>query len=302
MKRPTNRYTNFLMDSARWDAVRLRDGDIIISTPAKSGTTWTQMICALLIFQSDRLPRPLGEMSVWPEALTYRLDDMVAELESQSHRRFMKTHLPLDGLPFDERVTYVVVGRDPRDVAISWDYHASNVDFEKVMAMRAAALGPDDQAFGDPPQPPPASPRERFRAWMDSTEQPVGLRPLFEHLSSFWAVRELPNVVLLHFADLQADLEGRMRMLAARLRIDVPAERWPELVRAATFDGMRQRAAELAPEAEIWHDPSRFFHRGTSGQWRDVLDADDLRRYQEVVAEVADPEVAAWVHRGPVLA
>ena len=44
---------------------------------------------------------------------------VMADLDEQPHRRFIKSHSPLDGLPYEEAVTYVCVGRDPRDVAIS---------------------------------------------------------------------------------------------------------------------------------------------------------------------------------------
>ena len=50
------RYGGVFWDSARWEGLELRPGDIIVATPAKSGTTWTQMICALLIFQDPDLP------------------------------------------------------------------------------------------------------------------------------------------------------------------------------------------------------------------------------------------------------
>ena len=81
------------------------------------------MICALLIFQTPTFDRSLDLISPWLDMLTRPLDEVVADLDAQQHRRFIKSHTPLDGLPFDERVTYICVGRDPRDVAISWDHH-----------------------------------------------------------------------------------------------------------------------------------------------------------------------------------
>ena len=47
-------------DSARWLEFPFRRGDIVISARSKSGTTWMQMICALLVFQTTDLPRPLS--------------------------------------------------------------------------------------------------------------------------------------------------------------------------------------------------------------------------------------------------
>ncbi|MDP9843890.1 sulfotransferase domain-containing protein [Streptosporangium lutulentum] len=298
------RYQNILMDSTRWDDIAFRDGDIVISAPSKCGTTWTQMICALLIFQSTEFPRPLDAISVWPDYLLHLREEIVTELTAQRHRRFMKTHVPLDGLPYDERVTYICVGRDPRDVAISWDNHMANTNFPAVMALRAAVVEAE-KADAPPPDPLPEQPESaqgRFWLWVDTSEGIVGLRPMLHHLSTFWRMRDRPNVVLLHYQEMQDDLEGVMRRLAARLGIEVPEEKWPELVRAAGFGEMRNRADELAPEARVWIDRKQFFRRGASGQWRELLDADDLRHYRDRVRElagprVADPELVNWVHR-----
>lgn len=302
------RYRSLIMDNTRWDGFVFRDDDIVISTAAKCGTTWTQMICALLIFQTPDLPRPLDQITVWLDQTMRDRDELFAMYDAQKHRRFIKTHTPLDGLPYDERVTYITVARDPRDVAISMDNHLENMDMERVLAMRDAAVGNDDlDEFlpgGRPPERP-ATARERFWEWIELTTVPNrGLLPTLHHIETFWDARDRPNIVLLHYADLKEDLEGEMRKLAARLGIEVADELWPELVRAATFESMRSRAKDRAPNASnsIWRDADRFFNRGTSGQWRDLLDAGDLRRYEERVRElIEDDELSRWIHRGPIV-
>ena len=52
------RYQSPEEDSGRWLGFPFRDGDIVISTRSKTGTTWVQTICALLIFGAPELPRP----------------------------------------------------------------------------------------------------------------------------------------------------------------------------------------------------------------------------------------------------
>ena len=96
----------------------------------------------------------------------------------------------------------------------------------------------------------------------------TGLRGTLHHLDTFWQHRDDPNVLLFHFADLQADLDGEMRRLAAGLGIEVDEEHWPALVAAAGFEPMRQRADQLAPQVKIagfWNDTSQFFRQGSSG-------------------------------------
>ncbi len=145
---------------------------------------------------------------------------------------------------------------------------------------------------------------ERFWQWVDDTtpveETPASLAALFHHVRTFWpATTSAPNLIMLHYDDLQADLERQMRHLAQRLGIDVPEQRWPQLVPAARFNEMRRRADDLVPNRgdALWHDNAQFFHRGTSGQWRTRLTADDLHRYHLRVTEFGDPEVAGWAHR-----
>ena len=92
--------------------------------------------------------------------------------------------------------------------------------------------------------------------------------------------------------------------MAERLDISVPENCWPQLVEAATFEHMRSCADRIAPDTThaIWQDNQQFFHRGVSGQWRTLLADDGLRRYCERVAELAEPDLARWLHRDPVSA
>jgi aryl sulfotransferase len=290
----SRRYRTWLADSSRWDGFEFRAGDIVISTPSKCGTTWLQMICALLVFGDADLPGPLTELSPWLDIQTESVASVFAGLAAQRHRRFIKTHTPLDGLPFDERVTYLCVGRDPRDAAISSDNHSTNMNREVL----TAAVGPHDAVAPAPGE----GAVERFWRWAETETPPnEGLELLLHHLRTFWDRRPAPNVILIHYADLQADLEGEMRRLAGRLDIVVDNEVWPWLVAAAGFDRMRDNADRLAPQVTmdgLWPDASRFFNRGTSGQWRALLGPEDLDRYWARVRRLAPPDLAAWAHGG----
>lgn len=303
-------------DSARWEGFAWRPGDIVISTPPKCGTTWVQWICALLVFQTPVLDLPLDRISPRLDALTVDREETFALLEAQQHRRFVKTHTPLDGLPYDDRATYICVGRDPRDVALSWDIHLANTDMAAFERARQAAAGggppardqgPAHQAPGDtaPGLPPmwAANAGRRFWRWVDDPTRPQeadsSLRSTMHHLQTFWDARDRPTVVLVHYADLKSDLAGQMRALAGRLAIPVTGGIWPTLVEAATFDRMRDRADQLVPNASrgVFRDNRRFFAHGTVGQWRELLDEGDLARYRQRVAGLAADDLVTWAHR-----
>jgi hypothetical protein len=291
--RPLVDYRSWDDDNTRWEGFAFREGDIVISTRSKSGTTWMQMICALLVFQTPDLPAPLAELSPWLDWRVVPRDEVVASLAAQRHRRFIKSHTPLDGLPLDPRATYVVVGRHPLDVAVSLYHHGDNLDRARIAALT-----------GQPPPPgadqrPPLA--EWLRAWVDwegSPRQSLDSLPgVLHHLGDAWARRRQPNVVLVHYEELESDLGGTMRRLADLLGFQVPAARWPALVEAATFDSMRGRADELAPDRRgALRDRRQFFRRGTSGSGREVLGADGCRRYEARAEELASPDLLAWLH------
>ncbi|MCU1354359.1 MAG: sulfotransferase [Acidimicrobiales bacterium] len=296
------RYRNLVFDSERWSGFAFRPDDIVICTPPKCGTTWMQMLCALLVFDATEFDRPLAHISPWLDMNTRSLVDVIAELEAQTHRRFIKTHTPLDGLPWHDDVTYVCVGRDPRDASLSWAHHMSNLDLDAFIALRAEAVGLDDLAeLGPPPPEPPADPVDRFWQWATepSTSTPT-LAGMLAQLTTFWDNRDRSNVSLYHYADLSIDLPGQMRRLADSLSIDVSDARLDELATAAAFDNMKLRAQDLAPNSDqgLWRSTEDFFNRGSSGSWRDLLDDADLLRYDQIVAALVGPDLAEWAHHG----
>jgi len=297
------RYRSFIYDSDRWAGYRHRPGDVVITTPPKCGTTWTQNIVGMLLLGTTDFERPVARLSPWIDQVLRPLDEVVADLEAMPHRRFIKTHTPLDGLPWHDDVTYVCVLRDPRDVAVSWDHHASNADIERIFELRGAAHGFDDLAELPPPPDPIDDPAERWWAFMrrraTAPEFVHSLELVARHAVLAWEHRFEPNVVLVHYADLQQDLDGEVRRIAKRLGVELPEERVPQIVEAASFASMRERAASLAPNAGlIWHDDQAFFHRGTSGQWREVVGEDADAEYQQVVRElIQDEELLSWLHR-----
>ena len=294
----TRVYRHHHLDSTRWDAIRHRPGDIVVSTSAKAGTTWMQRIVSLLVFGTGPLPDVLQRVSPWIDRrFAEPLDEVVARIEAQRHRRFLKTHLPVDALRFDEDVRYVVVGRDSRDVFMSlWNHYRNYTD-----AMYAAL------AAGDPPgEPFPRCPddiRWLWSQWLTraSFEWESDGWPFWSHhyhASAWWAARHRDNVLLVHYNDLLADLEGEMRRVADHVGIEVDEEKWPALVDAARFQSMKGKAADLlGPMDRFAGGADAFLYKGSNGRWREALTADDLALYDAVAAKL-DPEVRAWLEGG----
>jgi aryl sulfotransferase len=290
-----NHYTSPDEDSSRWVDFPFREGDIVISARSKTGTTWVQMICALLVFQTPELPDSLSNLSPWLDWLITPRADVYAQLADQDHRRFIKTHTPLDGLPIEARVTYVVTGRHPLDMAVSLYHQGGNLNRER---MRELAGLPDS---GPVDHRPPL--HQWLLGWIEEDVDPKdsldSLPGVLWHLTDAWNRRDTQDVVLVHYDDLVLDLDAEMRRLASRLCISVPEETWPALVEAATFAQMRAIAASIAPDPSgILKDKAAFFRRGTSGAGAEVLSKVELDHYYLRASTVAPRDVLEWLHRG----
>ena len=295
LPRIEHRYDHRVFDSGRWSGFDHRSGDILICTSYKAGTTWTQMICALLVLRTAQLDRPLTEISPWLELRADPVDKVLATYAAQTHRRFIKTHTPLDGLPYRLDATYLYVGRDPRDVFMSMINHLKNNDPQAL----ANLFGEESASIRIPDDP-----NELFETWISTGMFPWEQDGFpywshFSHAATFWRFRHLPNVHLFHYQDLQQDLIGSMRGMARVLEIDIDDSELERLAEHARFDEMKARADQLAPDVNfrMWQDNARFFNKGTSGQWRGVLHEENLDRYA-ARRNALPGRLGEWLERG----
>ena len=283
---------NHHMDSTVWDDFRFRDDDVVIATYAKSGTTWTQQIVGQLIFEGAE-GVPVHELSPWVDLRVPPKPVKLAALEEQTSRRFVKTHLPVDALVFSDKAKYIYLGRDGRDVVWSmYNHHARASDlWYEILNETPGRVGPGIERPG-------ADRVDYFRRWMEADGHPFW--PFWENVRSWWEIRDLPNVLLLHYADLKADMPGTIRRIAEYLDIGIDEKRFPKIVEHCTFDYMKANADATAPLGGILWDGggSTFIHKGTNDRWRDELPADLSRAYEDRALAELGADCAAWLRRG----
>jgi aryl sulfotransferase len=302
--RPAQReYRTFTQDSRYWDVYRPRPNDIVIATAPKCGTTWTQQIVCSLIFQ-DPTPRALPEVSPWVEArFRNTAEQMRTQLEGQTHRRFLKTHLPIDGLPLYDEVQYIHVARDGRDAVLSMHNHFTG--FADAQIEVFDRIGLSDPAIGRPYPRLPEDPMAFFRGWIGQPVEPEKSLPgstpsFFWTTRGYWNERRRPNLLLVHYSDLKADLDGEMRRIAEFLDIERDEAIWPSLVRAAGFEAMKAAGDQLMPYTRtmLAEGSKRFFHRGESGRYQNLFTDDDLTAYATKARSELTPGLIAWLSGG----
>jgi len=283
---------NHHFDSTVWDEFGFRDDDIVISTYAKAGTTWTQQIVAQLIFNGEE-GLEVAEMSPWIDLRVPPKQVKLPALEAQQHRRFIKTHLPVDALVFSPKAKYLYIGRDGRDVVWSMYNHHANAN-EKWYG----ALNKTPGRVGPPIEKPPADVRQYFLDWLDKDGHPFW--SFWDNARSWWAIRDLPNVQFVHFERLKRDMPREIRGIAKFLDIPIDESKWDAILEHCSFDYMKQNAIKSVPLGGAFWDAGAkvFINQGVNGRWRGVLSAEDSSRYEHMAVEKLGADCARWFKTG----
>lgn len=280
---PERDYIGELTDSTRWGAFRPRDGDIVVTTPPKAGTTWTQAILALLISGDPEVDADTSMRSPWIDINVRPIEDVIERLEAQTHRRQVKSHTPLDGLPIWPDLRYIAVYRHPIDIHFSFKKHISNMSFDIMKDMFAE------------------DPRESFHQFLEGAGfDATDLETVVTHYQTAGSRAELENLLVLHYADMTRDLSSTVRRIAEHVGISHSLELMAQLTEAARFDSMKSNSHRFTPSAGqgFWREDSNFFHSATSNKWEGVLTEDDLAAYDARISELLSAADRAWLEWG----
>ena len=267
--------------------------DIVVGTYAKSGTTWTQQIVGQLVFRG-RPDVDVAALSPWLDLRVPPKAVKLGLLEAQTHRRFIKTHLPVDALVFargPSTSTSAATGA-------TWSGACTTTTPTRTTS-GTRSLNDTPGRVGPPIGRPPAS-----------------APPVLPRLAGR---RRLPVLVLLGEHRLLVGGAPPAERHAAALRRpqarpagpDAQDRGLPRHPPDALGDGGRGRALLLrldegprraggAPwAAAFWEGGAKtFIHKGTNGRWRDVLTAGDRARYEATALQRLGPACARWLAEG----
>ena len=288
----TRELHNHHFDSTIWNDLEFRDDDIVIATYAKSGTTWMQQIVAQLMFDGDP-DISVAEMSPWVDLRVPPKEVKLPLLEAQTHRRFMKTHLPVDAIRFCPKARYLYIGRDGRDVV--WSMYNHHVNANQTWY---DALNNTPGRVGPPIERPPNDIRQYWREWLDRDGHPFW--PFWENIRSWWAVRDLPNVKFIHFANLKHDMAREIRAIATFLDIPIKESRWEAILNHCSFEWMKKNATKSVPLGGAFWDAGAevFINKGVNGRWSDTLTPEEVAAYETRSRTELGDECAHWLATG----
>lgn len=272
---------DYLRDSTIWDGITHRRDDIVIASCYKSGTTLTQQIVNLMVNGHDDFDH-LHDLSPWVEH-TGDPDDKLEKIEKLPHRRFFKTHLPFEALPYHREWKYIGLVRDGRDVGMSL--------FNHVHALTAEAQHTSPVKL----HKPAADFGEFWEEWIE-TGKPYW--DFFEFINSWWQVKHFPNVLLVHYADLIHHKPAQIEKIARFLNIEIDRSQKDMILRKSSVEYMKQESEKFEHRDFEKH---RFIYKGTNGRWQNLLSDRHLKRYDDLLARKLDTDCANWVKNGGYL-
>lgn len=268
-----------------------RSGDIVVSVPPKSGTTWTMNIVYQLLNGGTADFRDIYEEVPWIEFLPgpdagidtvlERIDRMPTE-----RPRVFKSHSAPPMLPYGEDVRYVVVARNPEEAVVS---------FFPFLAKHSEEW---NALWGMPPGALTWPDFPTFYAEMIAPGMHRGA--FFDFANAWWSYRDRVNVLFLHFSEMKADHEGSIRRIADFLGIAPAPDEWARMLEYTSFDWMKRHEdkfeAITAGTIPVLTRGAmvRKGEAGAAGQDGMTPElAADLRRAGE---ETCEPDVLAWLY------
>ncbi|SFI88250.1 sulfotransferase domain-containing protein [Albimonas pacifica] len=272
----------------RWSTWVPRRGDVLVCTPPKCGTTWTQTIVAMLLAGKAELTDRIGAISPWVDSALGDPEAVRAQLAAQTGRRVVKTHTPADGFPVWEGVTVIAVYRHPLDVFVSLRSHVAN---RATAGAFHRLRRPLDEALAGYLEDP---------AELDAFDEDT-LDTVTRHYRETALSGRLPDLLAMHYADMVADHRGAVVRLAKAIGVEAAPALVDAIVAATAFEAMRAQADRYVPEpgTGFWFDDAGFFAKGGAGRWRETVPQAALPRYAERMAElVPDPEARRWLEEG----
>lgn len=272
---------DYSRDSTIWDRIPPRMSDIVIASCYKSGTTLTQQIINLLVHDHDEFDN-LHNLSPWVEHNQNNggLDENIEKIDKLPDRRFLKTHLPFEALPYYPDWKYICLIRDGRDVAMSLFHHLHSQTPKAKLAY--------------PPELRHILSNfvEYWEEWLN-TGKPYW--DWFESIKSWWSVRHFPNVLLVHYKDLIEDKLAQIEKIADFLNINVGREAKEMILHKSSIEYMKQNHEKFEhPDFE----KQQFINKGTNGRWQSLLSEQQVEYYEEILARKLGYDCALWVKNG----
>ena len=311
----------------------LRDGDVVVAAGGKSGTTW-MLYCAHQIRVKGSDDVEYGDVSLsspWPEFIQRpgaTWAQHKAELNTTITRclgySFRSCNMPLrlywdkpytfrvwkshatprttgGVLPVRERpkVRFLAMARNGLDVV------ASLVPFfnQHTEEFRTMWGGFPPASSGDPA-------KDAATRLADLLPGGIMADAYWKYVKEWWAMRDEPNVLLLHYSDVRRDVAGAVARIASWLGVELTDDERAKVVEKCSFEHMKAHPERFVYELPLNPDygspgingvllPGTMVRKGVDGDGKAAFTAEQAARWAAAEeSEFADAEMREWARRG----
>ncbi|XP_053304714.1 sulfotransferase 2A1-like [Spea bombifrons] len=243
---------------------RFKEGDIVIATYPKSGTTWMQEILTLIYSQGD--PEVATTIPNWVRTPWLEHTYFKETLKDGEGPRIITTHLPSEVLVpalQNSKAKVIYLARNPKDVAVSYYF------FHKL-----AKFLPD---FDSLPEFV-----EHF------LEGKVHYGSWFQHVKGWYMQRMNFDLFYITYEDLHKDLRRSLKKLCRFLGCPMYSKELDNIEHHCRFEIMSQNPmvnCTLISSEIMDHNKSKFMRKGVVGDWQNHLKEEESAHFDKVFQE-----------------
>jgi hypothetical protein len=235
--------------------------DVLVCTYPKSGTNWMLQLAFQIAFRGQGEFDNVHQYMPWPDALApveAKLEDTTIAERSPFELRIIKTHLWGEHLPYTPDARYICILRDPKDVLVS-----------SYFFVRDVALGPLMPSV---------------ETWYETfLSDAFFLGSWTDNLYHYWKMHHQPNVMVITFEQMKADLMGIVRQTAAFLDVPLTEAELQTVYEKSTFQYMKgvEHKFNPPPVTSMAYGEAKMIRKGQSGASSELLTLEQQRRIDD---------------------
>ena len=241
------------------------EGDIFVSTFAKSGTNWMMQIAHQIAWRGDGKFEHIHDVVSWPDGSGKRTRKTMIALENElvkklspTGMRVIKTHLSAHYVPYNEKANYLIVIRDPKEVFVSSYPFVGGV---------AGPLMPDVDVWP---------------GMFLSNNWPINFGNTWaEHTASYWALKDKPNVLVLSYTRLKEDPRSGIGKVAATLGVELSEQELEKVLEKSSFPYMKSINHKFNPMPDgmiPWGKGFEMIREGKTGNSSELITREQQMR------------------------
>lgn len=251
---------------------RPKDGDIIITSYPKSGTTWLEYIVLQILSKGKLFPSF--------DDLTHKIVPFMeltgtAVVDAAAEPRIFKHHVPYNMVQKNPQSKTLYIYRNPEDVVVSYFFFLQSYDETSPL---------DFNIF--------------FERFINGN---IGFGRCFEHVLSFYNHREDPNLMMISYEKLHSDTRAEVLRIAKFLgeqyfkEIVQDEKLLSKIIANTSFENMKTKLYLTHPDCRDDDDPDvkngkkktlTFFRKGTTGDGKIFLSEPQKERIRHEMKNV----------------